>query len=214
MLISLSGLKGSGKGTVSKILQEKYGFVEYSFSTALKDIISTLFSWDRELLEGNTNESRDWREQEDEYWSSKLGYKVTPRVIMTKIGTDLFRNNFNQDFWIYVIERKILDVIHNNNVVIERVSYLNECEFVKRLDGITVWVYREYQKWQNLATELYFTKNEIIRDNLIRMFREMNIHDSEYSLCGYNFDYVIDNVSNLETLEKKVDILIKDYNCL
>ena len=35
-----------------------------------------MFSWDRELLDGKTDESRAWREQKDEFWSAETGPKA------------------------------------------------------------------------------------------------------------------------------------------
>ena len=58
MIIGLCGAQGSGKDTVANILVSKYGFVRISFATALKDVVAILFSWPREMLEGDTPESR------------------------------------------------------------------------------------------------------------------------------------------------------------
>jgi hypothetical protein len=45
-----------------------------SFACSLKDTASVMFGWDRDLLEGDTVESRKFREQKDEFWSDKFGY--------------------------------------------------------------------------------------------------------------------------------------------
>ena len=68
MIVGICGLIGSGKGTVADILVEQ-GFTKVSFADKLKDGVSTIFGWDRSLLEGDTDESRDWREQADEFWT-------------------------------------------------------------------------------------------------------------------------------------------------
>ena len=54
MIIGICGLIGSGKGTVGDILVEQ-GFKKVSFADKLKDGVSTIFGWDRELLEGDTD---------------------------------------------------------------------------------------------------------------------------------------------------------------
>ena len=41
-----------------------------------------MFGWDREMLEGDTEESRDWREKVDPYWSTETGNPITPRLIL------------------------------------------------------------------------------------------------------------------------------------
>lgn len=43
LIIGLVGRKGSGKGTVAKILKEKYGASVYRFSDVLSDILNILF---------------------------------------------------------------------------------------------------------------------------------------------------------------------------
>ena len=81
MLIGVVGLIGSGKGTVSDRLAEKHGFRKDSFAKSLKDAVSSMFNWDREMLEGKTESSRHWREQPDKFWSEKFGKEVTPRWV-------------------------------------------------------------------------------------------------------------------------------------
>lgn len=111
MIIGICGFQGAGKDTMANILIEKYGFIKFSYASMLKDVISILFGWSRELLEGDTSESRIWRETVDIWWSTKLDIpQLTPRMIMQKIGTDLFRKHFNENIWIYIVEKKIMDI--------------------------------------------------------------------------------------------------------
>ena len=64
-VIGVCGLIGGGKGTVADILVGEFGFEKLSFADSLKDMIASIFGWRRELLEGDTKESREWREQVD-----------------------------------------------------------------------------------------------------------------------------------------------------
>ena len=66
MIIGICGLIGSGKGTVADILVEEHKFEKISFADKLKDGVATVFNWDRSMLEGDTKESREWREKVDE----------------------------------------------------------------------------------------------------------------------------------------------------
>ena len=198
MIISLSGFRGSGKGTVSKILQEEYGYTEFSISTPLKDIISHLFSWDRELIEGVTIESRSWRKEIDPYWTEKFGFKVTPELMLTKVGTDLFRNHIDEDFWVSVAERKIEELIKTtNNIVIERCSYINELNLIKKYKGFNIFVEREVPSWCYDAYIHNTTKSAL-------PISLQNIHSSEYSLVGHDFDYYISNHKTKEDLNSEV----------
>lgn len=72
MIIAICGFKGSGKDTMGNILVEKYGYVKLAFASVLKDVISIIFGWDRNLLEGASHESREWREKVDVWWSQRL----------------------------------------------------------------------------------------------------------------------------------------------
>ena len=73
MIVGLLGYIGSGKGTVSSVLVNEYGFRQDSFASTLKDACSAIFGWERHMLEGDTKESREWREQVDPWWEEKLG---------------------------------------------------------------------------------------------------------------------------------------------
>ena len=107
IIIGICGFAGSGKDTIANHLIETHGFKKLSFASVLKDIVSILFSWDREMLEGLTKESRKWRETKDEWWSKKLERTITPRYVLQDLGTDLFRNHFDQNFWSVILERKL-----------------------------------------------------------------------------------------------------------
>ena len=109
MIIGICGLIGSGKGTVADHLVDRYGFQKVSFADALKDATAQMFEWPRELLEGDTVESRTWRETPDEFWSSELGYTVTPRFVLQKFGTECMRVGFYDGVWVSIVKRKILN---------------------------------------------------------------------------------------------------------
>lgn len=111
MIIGFVGLIGSGKDTCADILVSEGGFKRVSFATTLKDAVSAVFGWDREALEGNTEESRAWREEVDEWWAEKLGMpKLTPRWVLQYWGTDVLRKGFHDDIWIASLESKLLQM--------------------------------------------------------------------------------------------------------
>jgi hypothetical protein len=97
-------------------------YIKFSFASATKDILSTLFGWERSLLEGDTKKLREFRETVDLLLSEKLGIpKLTLRKTLQLIGTNLFRKQFNDNIWISCIERKILYQIQlnqNSNIII------------------------------------------------------------------------------------------------
>jgi hypothetical protein len=150
MIIGLCGAQGAGKDTVGGILESKHGFVKLAFASAIKDILSAIFSWPRDMLEGLTKESREWRETPNKYWSDKLAIPdFSPRRAMQIVGTDLFRNHLNQDIWINIIENKIIMLresgenhrffqvypqadIPNINIVITDCRFENEFDMIRK----------------------------------------------------------------------------------
>ena len=110
MLVGILGLKGSGKDTIGNYLIENYNFEKIAYAGALKDAICCVFGWDRNMMEGATDESRKWREEIDEYWG------FSPREMMQRIGTDLFRKQIKDDIWIKSLKLKL----ENHRLPIER----------------------------------------------------------------------------------------------
>ena len=126
MILTICGFKGSGKDTIGDYLIKNHGFKRFHFGSAVKDVCSIIFGWSRHLLEGDSIESRKFRETEDKLWSDKLGFKLTPRIAFQKIGTDIFRNSFHQDIWTLIIEKKIREFqkIHKtSNIVIKLLNF-------------------------------------------------------------------------------------------
>jgi hypothetical protein len=133
MIIVCCGFSDAGKDQVAKRLIDGHGFIKLSFASVLKDILSIIFSWDRNMMEGTTEESREWRETIDEWWSDKLMIQhFTPRWAMQNIGTELFRQHFNTDIWIFALEKKLKN-LRNANVVITDCRFENEYNFLKNI---------------------------------------------------------------------------------
>jgi hypothetical protein len=178
MIIGVCGDIGSGKDTLASILIEEKGFTKLSFASALKDAVSVIFGWDRDLLEGLTKESRQWREVVDEWWSSRLNIPLlTPRWVLQNWGTELFRNNFHSDIWLASVENKI-NKLSNKNIVITDCRFSNEIETVKRLGGKLICIKRDSCKAGH--------------------------HISDTSWKNADFDEVIENNGSLEEFKKNV----------
>jgi hypothetical protein len=119
IVVGVCGFASSGKNTFANLLIDKYNFIPLSFASCLKDIISTLFDWDRHLLEGDTEESRKWRETVDDFWTEALELKsgFTPRKALQQFGTEIFRNCFNENIWVLIIKNKILKSQHKKIII-------------------------------------------------------------------------------------------------
>lgn len=195
MIIAICGLKGSGKDTISNYFVKKYGFIKLHFGGILKDVCSIMFNWPRHLLEGDTVESRKFREIEDKWWSKKLGFKITPRIALQKIGTDVLRNHFNNDIWSLIIEKKINDLSSKgNNIIIADCRFQNEIKMLRSYGAKIIAVYRNLPEWFES-----YKKGKILIPK--------SIHKSEYDWIKSDFDYEINNQGSLEDLYDKIKLV-------
>ena len=82
-IIAICGFQGSGKDTLADILVNNYGYTRVSFAGAVKDVAAVIFSWDREMLEGRTKESREKREEIDEWCWQTFSYHPREGMCLT-----------------------------------------------------------------------------------------------------------------------------------
>lgn len=208
MILSITGLIGSGKDTIADYLCTYYGFKKLSFAASLKDAVSLVFGWDRFLLEGTTKESREWRETVDSWWAERLNMPhLTPRWVLQYWGTEVCRNGFHQEIWIASLENKIRTI--TEDIVITDCRFPNEIEMVKKLNGISVRVERGPRPiWYSDA--LSFNKGPThIGWALARQTLEAyNVHPSEYCSIGLEYDHIIDNNGTIWDLHNKVKSIL------
>ena len=188
MIIGICGLIGSGKGTVADILVDQ-GFKKVSFADKLKDGVSTIFGWDRAMLEGDTDESRTWREQPDDFWSSETKMEVTPRLVLQLFGTDCMRNGFDDGVWVSLLKKTILE--NPGNYVVPDVRFENEIAMLRDIGG-EVW---EVQRGR---TPEWLIKYEITG------VEPTEIHPSEWRWIKSRKDVIIENNSTLAELNRQV----------
>ncbi|WNA15915.1 putative deoxynucleoside monophosphate kinase [Xanthomonas phage XaC1] len=223
-IIAINGTIGSGKDTFAKTFITN-GFTRMSFAETLKDAVAAIFGWDREMLEGSTEESRKIRESVDEFWSAELGYEITPRYVLQHLGTDILREYFCDDLWILSLKRKLLQT--KGNVIITDCRFPNEVEMLRKMNATIIEVQRVLPVWyedavwyNNFIEEKYeeIAKQNYYDDSEIQMKLECympaslhHIHKSEYSWVGMNHpDYIVQNTDGIEELQQKaLDIITK-----
>ena len=216
MIIGMLGFAGSGKGTVGDILVRDYGFKADSFAAPLKDAVSAMFGWDRNLLEGATEESRNWRNQVDPWWEKRVP-GMTPRYALQLMGTEAGRNVFDPDIWLYSLERRMLS---GNDYVITDVRFPNEMKFLRSIGGKIVRVRRgEDPVWFNYAADYNF--QEFPKDAKDYMFHNPqvmpdypNIHYSEWAWIGHQMDLTINNDHSLQELQTEIFNMVDYYTKL
>lgn len=214
MIIGISGFANSGKGTVADILVNNYHFQKFSFADAVKDATMVIFGWPRNLLEGNTEESRIFRETPDEYWSRKFNKPFTPRLAMQIMGTEACRNSYHPDIWIHVLEKRIRHF--GGNIVIADVRFPNEMKFIRDQNGMCVRVKRGNEPpWYETAYKENTTHEDehwILMDNNELMSQRFpEVHESEWKWIGPHFDFIIHNNSDIETLRNNIHHMMQVF---
>lgn len=130
MLIGLTGLARSGKDSAANILVQEFGFFQTFFAKALKEGVGRMLRLSEDQLYG------DLKEVTDPFWGK------SPRELLQFIGTELMRQQFDQDVWMKVVEREISQ-IPDLDWVVSDVRFLNEAEFIRQNGGYIIKLVRK-----------------------------------------------------------------------
>lgn len=204
-IIAVNGLIGSGKNTFSQYFVDE-GYQSCSFAESLKDSTAVIFGWERHLLEGDTLESREFRETEDTYWTKRLdlGVSVTPRWVLQNYGTNILRRYFHDNIWLYSLENKILRSDWEK-IIITDCRFSNEIALVRMNKGTVIEVQRgEQPSWYDIASHYNLFGANHVPSEL------QDIHVSEWAWIGVNRpDFVVHNNSTLDHLEREASRILK-----
>jgi hypothetical protein len=209
MIIGIVGHIGSGKDTVGNFITQSVGKTGRtdSFAAPLKDLCSSIFGWPRHLLEGNTMESREFRETPDIFWTRKTGIdNFTPRLALQLVGTDVLRDHFHNDIWINSLEYRLRKISDSDTVVVTDARFTNELDIIKHLCGTIIWVQRgELPAWYETAVE---ANGGNVVSKRIMTTRYRDVHQSEWNWAGYPVDHIIRNTGTLEDLKIKTSQIL------
>ena len=142
------------------------------------------------MLEGDNDESRQWREEKDRFWSKETGKTITPRLILQLFGTDCMRNGYFDGIWVSLVKQKIIDY-PDTNWVIPDVRFPNEAKMILETGG-QVWRVRRgidpmwFRVYQDIGVE------------------PKDVHPSEWAWANTHFDVIIENNGTLEELKSQV----------
>jgi hypothetical protein len=204
MIIGICGFIGSGKDTAADYLVGFHGFRRDSFAGTLKDAVSAVFGWDRELIEGRTPEARAWREQVDTWWAERLDMPhLTPRWILQWWGTEVCRQHFHDDIWIAALQSRLAR--RTDHTVISDVRFPNEIKAIKEQGGRIVWIQRgQLPSWHIMAAKA--NAGDVVAQTKLN---ELGIHASETSWVGTDFDAILDNNGSIEQLYNQLKSLVQ-----
>jgi len=180
-IIGLSGYARSGKDTVGDYLVEHHGFVKVSFAQPMRDALYAMnpLVWVDDL--------GSWRVQDivdefgwDGYKSSLYGQEI--RELMQRLGTEVGRKMFGEDFWVLAAEGIMMNHLNDGkSVVFTDVRFPNEAEMIEG--------YFNGQTWR------------IERAGVVAA----NDHPSETALDTHGFYQLIRNDGSLDELYEKVE---------
>lgn len=147
--ISISGVAGSGKTTVSNHLKhyfhrEQYEINEFSFAGPLKDALCLWFGWDRKRLDSDFayKEGSTLDDGSPDPYCDALGF--TRRQIMQKMGTECMRQGMHANFWVIMADLGLQSgkIRSSDLYVISDARFLNELEWAKSINAFRVFVTR------------------------------------------------------------------------
>ena len=203
MIIGVCGFIGSGKDTVADYLVNFHEYRRESFANSLKDAVAQVFGWDRTMLEGRTAQAREWREQVDAWWAERLNMpELTPRLMLQLWGTEVCRVGFHDDIWIASLENKLRN--SQDNVVISDCRFPNEIKALRAAGGVIVCVERGVQPhWTAIAAKA--NQGDVKAQAWLQ---KEGIHASETAWVGTDFDFVLYNNSDIDSLYKQIQTVI------
>ena len=159
----------SGKSTIADYLINHHKFTDMGFADALKEICDILYP----SLNFFSEEGKE---------DTNNQYILSRRQILQQIGTNLFRNHFDNDIWVNIVRHDLENYI-NYDVVLTDVRFDNEGLFIKTQGG-QLWLIDR-------------------PDNQI-----YDYHESEIGI-GLAPDVHIINNDNINNLYKTVDLLLE-----
>jgi hypothetical protein len=166
-LIGLSGYAGAGKDEVARILKP-YGWQRASFADPLRTALYAL----NPRIHGTPLQ----------FLVDVLGWdtakRETPEIrrLLQRLGTEVGRNLFGQDFW---VDQAMRSLEEGGRYV------FTDCRFPNEADAIRARGGRVFRVWRPDVTAV-------------------NAHPSETALDDYDFDGVIANDQSLPLLPSKV----------
>lgn len=188
MLIGISAKKQHGKDSVASIIQELTNnkFKNVKFADKLKDFVCELINCTRENLEDEDFKNKHLGSEWIFLDNDGITQAMTPRLLMQKIGTDALRNNVHKNIWVNATFSRYCEKC---NWLITDLRFPNELSAIKAKGGITIRVNR----------------SSILNNDS---------HESETSLDYSEFDYIIENNSDLESLKEKVKNILEDLEII
>lgn len=172
--IGISGYARTGKDTIADHLVAQYGYTKESFATPMRE---ALYRLNPDIRDMTGLVMRVQQVVELAGWEGAKSHTPDIRGLMQRMGTEVGREMFGEDFWVDAAIGRVPD---GSKVVFADVRYPNEADAVRSLGG-EVW--------------------RVSRDG----FGPANDHTSENAMDNYKFDKTFSNGDTVDLLYKSVD---------
>lgn len=135
---------------------------------------------------------------------------LTPRKLLTLIGTDCGRKMIHQNIW---INTTFKDYTEDQNWIITDVRFPNEVKKIEELGGVVVNITRHDSLKFPLEYEMFEDNNKLLiqKETFSSYLNKWHndlfkavTHESETSLDNYLFENIIENNFSLDYLEKEL----------
>jgi len=205
VIISVSGLKNSGKDTFADVLVDRHGFKKISLADPLRELCSKIFGIDMKYfldrdkkdtdlpfnlmiefdhIDRIVKQVEDWgfvvtneaRAELDEFHGT---YIDTPRDLLKCVGTNMLRQNVRDDLWLVITLTKIKEL--GQKVVVADVRFDNERKM-----------------FDNIGATMVLIKRPDVE--------EEDHHISENTGDDDQYDVIFQNTEKLQVFKSEVDM--------
>lgn len=168
MLIGLAGYARSGKDTLANDLVQNADYTQIAFAEPMREALVRL----NPTIEVGGFKLAKLATAVNVFGWEELK-KISPdiRGLMQRLGTEVGRQMFGEDFWVQQTMKRVSEV--SGNCVVSDVRYPNEAQAIRDAGGILIRIER------NGVTA-------------------PNDHTSETALSSFEFDYVLRNDESIE----------------
>lgn len=137
MLIGITGLAGSGKSEVARVLMDEFGFTRVKFADPLKNMARSLI---RDV--GHTTEDVERYVEGDLKESEIDGLGITARWLMQSLGTEWGRSTIRDSFWTDLFRERVDALGEGARVLCDDARFPNEFGLIRRMRGTLIRVER------------------------------------------------------------------------
>ena len=207
MIIGFTGYQRAGKDTAADYFVKNFKFEKVGFADKFKEAFCVLTGLDRTELEilkndrtaylaigyinnpseSPTDEDVSFAEESDgsvRMWSPVVD-PITVRHALQRLGTEVGRQLFADNFWVTMLDEHIA-TMGFQNVVIPDVRFVNEVDYIHSVGGKIILVERDSATAQET-------------------------HRSEIRLPNELIDYIINNSGSMRALEAQLEHLARKF---